>query len=105
MVSLPTGSEQPCHLADILPDTCREVREYFEDGMLLLQAERDALADDADISQQWYVDPVLLEDAEAYARFLVRLDTARVIDFLRSRPGYHWSFLRYQKEWKASLHC
>ena len=81
IISLPTGSEQPCYLADILPDIWREVLESFEDAMLLLQAERDALADDADISQQFHFDPVLAEDAEAYARLLVRLHTARVIDF------------------------
>ena len=52
MVSFPTGSEQPCHLADILPDTWREVLDHFEGGMLLPEAERDALADDADILQQ-----------------------------------------------------
>ena len=54
MVSLPTGSEQPCYLADILPATWREVLERFEGAMLLPRADRDALADDAVISQQWY---------------------------------------------------
>ena len=41
MVSLPTGSEQPCRLADIMPGTWREVLENFEDAMLLPQAERE----------------------------------------------------------------
>ena len=81
LVSLPTGSGQPCYIADILPATWRKVLESFEDAVLLPQADRDAMADDAEISQQWYLDPVLAEDAEAYARFLVRLHNARVIDF------------------------
>ena len=105
MVSLPTCSEQPCCLADILPDIWREVLESFEDAVLLPQAELDALADDAKISQQWYFDPVLAEDAEAYARFLVRLHTARVIDFCGRGRVTIGLFFVSKKEWKAKLHC
>ena len=104
MVSLPTGSEEPCYLADILPDIWREVLESFEDAMLLPQAERDALADDADISQQWYSDPVLVEDAEAYARFLVRRHAARVIDFCGRGRVTIGLFFATKKAWYVSLH-
>ena len=58
MASLPTRSEQPCYLGVILPAPWREVLESFEEAMLLPQADRDALADDAEMAQQWYFDPV-----------------------------------------------
>ena len=80
-VSLPTGSEVPCYLADILPSVWREVLETFEESMLLPQLERDAIADDVEVASRFYFDPVLEADEKLYARFVVRLCVAKVIDF------------------------
>ena len=83
-VSLPTGSEVPCYLTEILPTVWREVLETFQDSMLLSQQERDAVADDAEVASRFYFDPTLNADEELYARFVVRLFVSKVIDFSTS---------------------
>ena len=83
-VSLPTGAEVPCYLLEILPSVWREVLETFEDSMLLSQHERDAIADDVEVASRFYFDPTLEKDEELYARFVVRLFVAKVIDFTTS---------------------
>ena len=81
LVSLPDGTERPCFLRDILPDVWGKVLDSFEDSMLLPQSERDAIAEDSSVAEQFYFDPVLSEDAPAYARYLARLHAAGVVDF------------------------
>ena len=64
-----------------MPTIWKEVLAKFEDSMLLSRQERDAVADDVEVARQFYFDPVLEASEKLYARFVVRLFLAKVVDF------------------------
>ena len=103
LVSLPSGSEKPCFLRDIIPDVWQAVLDNCEDGMLLAQCERDAIADDSSVAEQFYFDPVLERSAEVCAVFGAAL-CCRSHRLLQSWPCDHRTLLCEQEKWNDTFH-